>query len=161
MNGLSRSIGLLAALCMLVLVISVGAGIMYEFFESSPESEETSVFARGKSFQEIQETREEVTPAGGFQWTGHSVLPNGSISIQVTYSGPTIEQFDENDIDFSVNGSPCMWNGRIVKERGGQLTALHDGESIYILVNFECSVKKGDTITFVYSPLNIKISRKL
>jgi hypothetical protein len=160
MNGLSKSIGLLAALCMLVLVISVGAGIMYELLESSPESEETSAFARGKSFQEIQETREEVTPAG-FQWTGHSVLPNGSISIQVTYTGPTIEQFDEKDIDFSVNGNPCAWHGRIVKEKGGQLTALHDGESIYILVNFQCAVKKGDIITFVYSPLNIKISREL
>lgn len=159
MHGLSKSFGLLAAVCILVFVISIGFSVIYNPSGMQHSSEESTKFAKGKSIQEIQEEHYEKEPT--LQWAGHSVLPDGTVSIQITYTGPTIEKFDDKKIEFLINGQKCKWHGQIVKEKGSRIISVHDGETLYMLVNFGCAVWKGDTLTVVYAPLNLEVSAQI
>jgi hypothetical protein len=159
MNGLNRSLGLVLALCVLVIVISVGLGIIYNPLRPQEESTgETSMYGREKTIVEVQEDREE---GAHFQWMGHSLLSDTSVSLQIKYSGPTIEKFDEKGFDFLINGRQCKWYSRIVKGQGGQITVVEDGDTLYILVSFDCILKKGDTLTVQYLPLGFELTTQL
>ncbi|KYK37590.1 MAG: hypothetical protein HXS48_06600 [Theionarchaea archaeon] len=158
MEGLSRSFGLIIAVCMLVFVIAIGMSMVYHSSEMQ-QNNEGSIFAKGKSIQEIE--KEHYEKEAAFQWAGHSILPNGTVSIQVAYTGPTIDKLNESDIEFLINGRRCTWHGQLAKERGSRVISLHDGETLYILVNFDCALWKGDTLTFVYAPLNLEVSAQV
>lgn len=158
MNGLSRSLGLILALCLLVIVISVGFGVVYKPLMSSEEStSETTIYGKTK----IVEAQEDQEEGAHFQWVASSFLSNTSVSLQIRYLGPTIEKFDEKGIDFLINGRRCKWYSRIVKGQGGQITVVEDGDTLYILVNFDCIVKKGDTLTVRYQPLGLELTAQL
>ncbi len=159
MEGLSRSFGLIIAVCMLVFFIAIGMSMVYHSSEMQQNNEGSTLFAKGKSIQEIE--KEHYEKEAAFQWAGHSILPNGTISIQVAYTGPTIDKLDAGDIGFMINGRRCTWHGQLAKERGSRVIALHDGETLYILANFDCAVWKGDTLTFVYMPLNLEASAQI
>jgi hypothetical protein len=142
----------------LVVVISIGVSVLYGFLNTGEVNEGSSLYAKGKSIQEMEKDyRDGVI----FEWLGHSLLSTGSISIQIKYHGPPLEHFSENDIDFLINRQPCTWYSQIVKGKGGRVTTLESGEILYIMVSFECAVKKGDTLTFVYKPWNLSISAQL
>jgi len=162
MNGLSRSFGLMLALCLLVFVISLGIAILHEFsLEPAEESEGTALRPTGEKIN-LQETGEKQDEESDrFEWIGHSILSDGLISIQLRYYGPTIYPFNEKKVDFLINGELCTWSGKLVKGDGSQIVFVDYGEKIYILLDLRCSFKKGDILTFIYRPLNLEVSAQI
>lgn len=158
MNGLNRSLGLILAFCILIAVVSIGVSIVYNPFGINGEREKETIMYRDGSFLE---THEDDEVGAHFQWMGHSFLSENTVSIQIKYSGPPIEHFDEKDIVFLINGQECGWIGQIVKGQGGRVTMVEDGGTIYILATFKCTVKKGDTLTFKYQSLDLEVSAQL
>ncbi len=161
MDGLSRSFGPILALCLLLFVVALGIGVVYELSSRSVEkNEETPAFPTGEKveMQEIQESEEEHPH---FEWVGHSILSDGRISIQLKYVGPTIHPFSRDKVDFLINGKVCRWGGMLLKEDGSRIVSVDRGEKIYILLNLGCDFKKGDTLTFWYRPLNLRVSAQL
>jgi hypothetical protein len=161
MNGLAKSFGLLFALCLLILVVAVGLGFVYEpLLKDVAEDEETIRYPTGgqiteKAWEHPIEQKKE------FRWLGCSISSKNTISIQIQYIGPTIENFDEKEIDFYINGQQCEWQGQLTKEKSGRVIQLNDGEKIYMLITFECAIGRGDTLTIVYKPLDIEISAQI
>lgn len=158
MNALNRSLGLILVLCIVIAAVSVGVSVVYNPFGIYGEREEETIRYRDGSFLE---THEDDEVSAHFQWMGHSFLSENTVSIQIKYSGNPIEHFDEKEIVFLINGRECGWLGQIVKGQGGRVTMVEDGATIYILATFKCTVKKGDTLTFKYQPLNLEVSAQL
>jgi hypothetical protein len=158
MNSLNKSLVLALILGMAIVVISISGSMLYKISESLEEKNETPIYAKGGTTLEVEEGDE---GAPHIEWVGHSLLSNTNASLQIRYSGPTIEHFDEKQIDFLINGRKCKWYSQISKTKAGYVTVVENEEVIYILVSFECSLKKGDILTFRYIPLGLELQTQL